>query len=102
MDPVTTFCPNLACPARGQTGQGNIGIHSRKEKRCICTECRKTFTATKGTALYRLRTASETVSLVVTLLAHGCPGQAIVAACGFDERTVAAWWTRAGRQGQAV
>ena len=32
MDPTTVFCPNLACPARGQTGQGNIGIHSRKEQ----------------------------------------------------------------------
>src|SRR4030095_4241705 len=51
---------------------------------------------------YRLRTAAETVSLVITLLAHGCPVQAIVAAFGFDERTVAAWWARAGRQGQAV
>jgi IS1 family transposase len=51
---------------------------------------------------YRLRTAAETVSLVVTLLAHGCPVQAIVAAFGFDERTIADWWTRSGRQGQAV
>ena len=40
--------------------------------------------------------------LVVTLLAHGCPVQAIVAAFGFDERTVAAWWARSGRQGQTV
>ncbi len=102
MDPTTTFCPNLACPARGQSGQGNIGIHSRKEQRFLCTACHKTFSATKGTALYRLRTAAETVSLVITLLAHGCPVQAIVAAFGFDERTVAAWWARAGRQGQAV
>ena len=31
MDPTTVFCPNLACHARGQTGQGNIGIHSRKD-----------------------------------------------------------------------
>ena len=36
------------------------------------------------------------------LLAHGCPVQAIVVAFGFDERTVAAWGARAGRQGQAV
>ena len=36
------------------------------------------------------------------LLAHGCPLQAIVVAFGFDERTVAAWGARAGRQGQAV
>ena len=30
MDPATIFCPNLACPARGHVGQGNIGIHSRQ------------------------------------------------------------------------
>src|SRR6266481_879257 len=102
MDPTTVFCPNRHCPARGQTGMGNIGIHSQKEQRFLCHECQKTFSATKGTAFYRLRTAAETVSLVVTLLAHGCPVQAIVAAFGFDERTVADWWARSGRQGQAV
>jgi transposase-like protein/IS1 family transposase len=102
MDPTTTFCPNLACPARGQSGQGNIGIHSRKDRRFRCTQCRKTFSATQGTVFYRLRTSAETVVLVVTLLAHGCPVQAIVAAFGFDERTVADWWARSGRQGQAV
>jgi len=102
MDPTTVFCPNLVCPARGQTGQGNIGIHSRKEKRFICIECHKTFTATKGTAFYRLRTAAETVSRVVTLLAHGCPPQALVAAFGFDERTVTRWMARGGVQGRAV
>ena len=102
MDPTTVCCPNLACPARGQAGQGNIGIHSRKDKRFVCTECHKTFSATKGTAFYRLRTAAETVTLVMVLLAHGCPPQAIVAAFGFDERTVAQWMARGGRQGQAV
>src|SRR5256885_4934970 len=102
MDPTTVFCPNRHCPARGQTGMGNIGIHSQKEQRFICHECHKTFSATKGTAFYRLRTAAETVSLVVTLLAHGCPVQAIVVAFGLDERTIADWWARSGRQGQGV
>ena len=102
MDPATVFCPNLECPARGQTGEGNIRIHSRKDQRFLCTACHKTFSATKGTAFYRLRTAAKTVSLVVTLLAHGCPVQAIVAAFRLDERTVADWWARAGQQGQAV
>jgi transposase-like protein len=102
MDPTTVCCPNRACPARGQIGQGNIGSHSRKDKRFLCTACHKTFSTTKGTALYRLRTSAETVSLVVTLLAHGCPPQAIVAAFGFDERTVARWMRRGGGQGQAV
>jgi transposase-like protein len=102
MDPATTFCPNLACPARGQSGQGNLGIHARKDRRFRCTQCRKTCSATPGTVFYRLRTSAETVVLVVTLLAHGCPVHAIVAACGFDERTVADWWARSGRQGQTV
>ena len=102
MNPTTVFCPNLACPARGQGGQGNVRIHSRKDQRFLCTACHKTFAATKGTVFYRLRTTAETVSLLITLLAHGCPLQAIVAACGFNERTVAAGWRRAGGQGQAV
>jgi transposase-like protein/IS1 family transposase len=102
MDPTTVFCPNLACPARGQTGQGNIGIHSRNDKRYLCTACHKTFSATKGTAFYRLRTTAETVTRVVTLLAHGCPPQAIVAAFGFDERTVTRWMARGGVHGRAV
>jgi hypothetical protein len=38
MDPTTIFCPTLACPARGQIGQGNIRIHSRKDRRFMCRE----------------------------------------------------------------
>ena len=102
MDLAATFCPNLDCPARGQSGQGNIRIHSRKERRFICKQCHRTFTTTTGTAFYRVRTPAETVSLVLTLMAYGCPLQAIVVAFGFDERTVAAWFARAGRQAQAV
>src|SRR4029434_745910 len=102
MDLAHAFCPNLDCPARGQTGQGNIGIHSRKHQRLFSKRSSKTFTTSRGTTFYRLRTPAETVSVVLTLLAHGCPLQAIVVAFGFDERTVAAWFTRAGRQTQAV
>ena len=82
MAPITTCCPNPVCPARGQGGQGHIGLHARQDKRFIGTECRTTFTATQGTAFYRLRTPAETVALVLTLLAHGCPLPAIVVACG--------------------
>jgi hypothetical protein len=39
---------------------------------------------------------------VSTLLAHGCPLQAIVVAFGCDERPVADWVARTGLQGQAV
>ena len=70
MDPTTTCCPNLACPASGQVGQGNISSHSRQHKRFVCTQCHRTFTDTEGTAFYRLRTPADTVTRVLTLLAH--------------------------------
>lgn len=97
MDPQTVFCPNPDCPARGRIGMGNISVHSRKERRYKCHVCDKTFAESKRTVLYRLRTAGEVVVLVITLLAYGCPVQAIVAAFGLDERTVSAWQARAGQ-----
>jgi transposase-like protein len=102
MNPQTQFCHNPQCPARGQVGQGNIRVHSQAEQRYRCTTCGQTFAATKDTAFYRLRTAADMVTLVLTLLSHGCPTQAIVAAFGVDERTVAAWLTRAGQHGERV
>jgi len=96
------FCPNIDCPARGQTGKGNIKAHSPKEKRCRCDVCDQTFATSKGTLFYRLRTDPQLVIWVITLLAYGCPVQAVVKAFGFDERTVKSWWQRAGTQCAAV
>ena len=100
MDPQAQFCHNRDCPARGVVGQGNIRVHSRKEQRYRCTICRRTFAATRGTPFYRLETPPETVTTVTTLLCHGCPPQAIVAAFGFDERTIARWQQRTGQHCQ--
>lgn len=49
-----------------------------------------------------LRKPRELIVIVVTLLAYGCPLQAIVHAFGLDERTVADWRDRAGAQCQKV
>ncbi len=102
MDPSRQFCHNPACPARGPVGQGTIRVHSRREERYECTVCGVTFSATKGTPFYRLKKEKDLVLVVLTLLCHGCPVQAIVAAFGLDERTVAAWQERAGQHGQRV
>lgn len=96
------FCPNIDCPARGRTGEGNLGIHSQAEKRCCCTVCGKTFAVSKGTLFYRLHTDPKIVMCVIVLLAYGCPLQAIVKAFGLDERTVKKWWRRAGVHCQAL
>ncbi len=100
MDSHTAFCPSADCPATGQSGQGNIVVHSRKHQRYQCRECGRTFTETKGTPFYRLHHEPELVVRVITLLAHGCPVQAIVAAFGLDERTIADWHQRAAAQCQ--
>src|SRR5512144_1276003 len=100
MDTQDQFCHNPDCPARGQLGLRNIRMHSKKERRYRCTTCGRTFAETRGTPFYRLKKTADLVTLVLTLLGHGCPLQAIVAAFGLDERTVAAWRDRAGRHGQ--
>jgi transposase-like protein len=102
MDPRAQFCHNPDCPPRGQSGLGNIRVHSRKEQRFRCTTCGQTFVATRDTPFYRLKESLDLVTLVITLRCHGCPVQAIVAAFGLDERTVAAWRDRAGRHGQRL
>jgi transposase-like protein len=57
MNPQATFCPNPACCARGQVGQGNIWVHSGQERRYRCTTCHKTFSETTGTAMYGIKKA---------------------------------------------
>jgi hypothetical protein len=49
-----------------------------------------------------LRKPRGLIVIVVTLLAYGCPAQAIVQAFGLDERTVASWRDRAGTHCEQV
>ena len=102
MNASLQFCPNLECKARGQVGQGNIVVHGRTRPRYRCKTCGRTFSAKAGTALEGLRKPTELIVIVITLLAYGCPLQAIVHAFDVDERTVASWRDRAGKQCERV
>jgi transposase-like protein len=102
MDPQGVFCANPACPDRGVKDKGNITVHSRKEQRFRCWTCKKTFASSAGTPFYRLHKDRSLFLTVLTLLTHGCPVPAVVAAFDLDERTVASWQHKAGAHCAAV
>jgi transposase-like protein len=102
MNPHERWCHNPGCRAYGRLGEGHVVIHSQKERRYRCKRCGRTFTETKDTTLYRMHKPKWLVITVVTLLAYGCPVQAIVAAFDLDERTVARWQRESGVQCRRV
>ena len=102
MNPTEAFCPNPDCPLHGIRDQDNIHVHSHKEKRYRCRRCNKTFAQTKGTPFYRRKYKARFISEVVSLLAYGCPPQAIVATYRLDERTVYAWQRAAGQHSKRL
>lgn len=67
MDPHEQFCHNKGCRAYGRKGEGHVVIHSSTEQRYQCKRCKKTFSATKGTAFYRIHKPHELVLMVLTL-----------------------------------
>lgn len=101
-DASQLFCPPWECSARGKVGAGNIVSHGKKRERYTWKTCGKTFRVHQGTMFEGLRKAENLIVPVVTLLSSGCPRQAIVHAFGLDERTVARWQERAGKQSQKV
>lgn len=102
MDPHTQFCHNPTCPARGQTGHGNITIHSQREQRYRCTVCAQTFSARRGTPYYRGHVSEDIQTCILTLLAYGCPVEAAARAFGLQARTLRRWLRVAGAHAQAV
>src|SRR3712207_4151911 len=102
MNPQEVWGPNLACPARGQQGQGNIRVHSQNERRYRCRVCRKTFGARVGTIFHRRRTDAALITLVITLVSGGCPLVALEHAFGLQPQTVRDWLAAAGQHAEAV
>ena len=96
------FCPNMDCPARGHTGRGNIRIHCHKRKRLRCTVCKRTFSHRTETPFLHAKTSADTMALVLTLIAFGCPVVAIEAAFHVQRRTVRQWVEKGGRHTKRV
>ncbi|HYL43495.1 MAG TPA: hypothetical protein VEU97_08935 [Ktedonobacteraceae bacterium] len=83
-------------------GEGTMTIHDKQRRRYRCKVCKKTFSERRGTMFEGLGKPIDLIVIVMTLLAYGCPVQAIVQAFKLDERTVAEWRDRAGQHCQQI
>lgn len=97
------FCPNEACldyqklQDSQQQNIKKIGRTPRGVQRYQCKTCQATFTATKGTILFRKRTPEHEILETLALLAEGSRISSLTRAKGFKEDTILAWLRQAAQ-----
>jgi transposase-like protein/IS1 family transposase len=102
-------CPNPQCRYCGITdaqvhalvGDGKHG-HTEQIQTFRCQACHTTFSARRDTPLYRLKTPSQQVAMVLSALAEGLDPSAAERVFGFRPATIMRWLTRAGEHAQIL
>jgi transposase-like protein len=102
-------CPNHKCPYAGITdadihalvGDGTHGLAERIQT-FRCQACHTTFSARRDTPLYRLKTPSHQIAVVLTALAEGLDPSAAERVFGYRQATIITWLSRAGEHAQAL
>jgi hypothetical protein len=102
-------CPNHKCPYFGITdadihalvGDGTHG-HAERIQTFRCQACRTTFSARRHTPLYRLKTPSHQVAVVLTTLAEGLDLSAAERVFGYRHATITTWLSRAGQHAETL
>jgi transposase-like protein len=100
-------CPNQQCAYFGNTDAHihalvGDGKHGRAEQiqTFRCQACHSTFSARRNTPLYRLKTPSHQVAMVLSALAEGLDPSAAERVFGFRQSTITRWLTRAGKHAE--
>jgi IS1 family transposase len=102
-------CPNQQCLYFGITeahihalvGDGKHGQAERIQT-FRCQACHTTFSARRNTPLYRLKTPSHQVAMVLSALAEGLDPSAAERVFGFRHATITTWLSRAGEHAKAL
>jgi transposase-like protein len=97
-------CPNQQCPYSGITdahvhalvGDGTHGQAERIQT-LRCQACGTTFSARRHTPLYRLKTPSHQIAMVLTALAEGLDLSAAERVFGYRQATITTWLSRGFR-----
>ncbi len=102
-------CPNHKCTYSGITdahihalvGDGKYGLAERIQT-FRCQACRTTFSARRDTPLYRLKTPSHQIAVVLASLAEGLDPSAAERIFGYRHATITSWLSRAGEHAQSL
>jgi transposase-like protein/IS1 family transposase len=102
-------CPNPQCPYCGITdahihalvGDGKHGQAERIQT-FRCQACHTTFTARRHTPMYRLKTPSQQVAVVLSALAEGLDPSAAERVFGYRQTTITTWVSRAGEHAHTL
>jgi len=102
-------CPNQQCAYFGITdaqihalvGDGKHGQAERIQT-FRCQACRTTFTARRHTPLYRLKTPSQQIAVVLSALGEGLDPSAAERVFGYRQATITTWLSRAGQHAQTL
>ncbi len=95
-------CANPNCLDVGKINHGNIKIYSHKERRYYCTTCGQTFSASRDTLFYKLRTPRQDFIEAISMLAERNSLRSIARIKHAKLGTVLQWLDRAGHQAAAV
>ena len=102
-------CPNQQCTYFGNTdahmhalvGDGKHG-QAEQIQTFRCQACRTTFSARRNTPLYRLKTPSSRVAMVLSALAERLDPSAAERVFCIRQATITTWLTRAGEHSQTL
>src|SRR5215470_11291463 len=102
-------CPNQQCVYFGITdaqihalvGDGKHG-QAEQIQTFRCQACHATFTSRRNTPLYRLKTPSRKVAMVLSALAEGLDPSAAERVFDYRQATIITWLTRAGSHAQTL
>jgi transposase-like protein len=104
--PEGLYCPNPECVLFGQVEACKLERHAYygadRKVLYLCRGCRKTFSETRGTFFFGLRTPREKVLTALSMIAEGGGIRATGRAMGVDKDTIQSWVDRAGRHTEEV
>lgn len=102
MKPDQQSCANRACPDFGKSGTDNIKVYSHKERRYYCLSCGKTFSESRASVFYHLRTHRQDLLEAISMLAERNSVRGIARVKGVKPDTVLHWLEIAGKQAVTV